>query len=114
ATLANPDRILKPGQFVKVRMGGLQRPDVVTIPQRAVSQSTRGAFVYVVGPDNKAELRNVKLGPWVEQDWVITEGLNPGERVVVEGLTKVQPGITVAPAAGTAQAQAEVQNPAGK
>lgn len=120
ATLKNADRTLKPGQFVKVRVKGLQRPNVLTVPQRAVSQSPGGPFVYVVGDDNKADLRNVKVGEWVGQDWEVKEGLKAGERVIVEGLTKVQPGVAVAPvtapaeAQGQAQAQARTPAPSGE
>ena len=98
ATFKNEDKVLKPGQFVKVHLKGWQRPNTMTVPQRAVSQSPEGAYVYVVGSDNKAERRRVKVGPWAEQDWVVLDGLKEGEQVIVEGLTKVRPETTVVPA----------------
>jgi membrane fusion protein (multidrug efflux system) len=89
---------LKPGQFVKVHLTGWERPNTLVVPQHAVSQSPQGAFVYVVGDDNKAEVRNIKVGAWAGQDWVVLDGLKEGERVIVEGLTKVRPGGSVVPA----------------
>lgn len=94
-TFENPEKKLKPGQFVKVHFKGWERPNTLVIPQRAVSQSPQGAYVYVVGADKKAERRGVKLGSWSETNWIILEGLKEGEHVIVEGLTKVQPGMTV-------------------
>ncbi len=96
-TFANPDRKLKPGQFVKVHIKGWERPNSLSVPQRAVSQSPQGPFVYVVGPDNIVERRSIKVGPWAGDDWIILEGLQAGENVIVEGLTKVMPGIPVNP-----------------
>lgn len=95
ATFKNEGNILKPGQFVKVHLTGWQRPDTLTVPQRAVSQSPAGAFVYVIGADSKAERRPVKLGAWAGQDWIVLEGVKPGEQVIVEGLTKVRGGSVV-------------------
>lgn len=102
----NPDQFLKPGQFVKARIGGWIRPNTITVPQRAVSQSPQGAYVYVVGPENKAELRIITPGEWVGKDWIVQSGLKEGEQVVVEGITKVQPGIVVVPMPADAQANA--------
>lgn len=93
----NPDNTLKPGQFVKVHLRGWVRPDAITVPQRAVSQSPRGPYVYVVGEDNKAEMRIVTTGEWSGNEWVIEDGLKLGERVIVEGLTKVRPDSEVTP-----------------
>jgi membrane fusion protein (multidrug efflux system) len=95
--------MLKPGQYVKVHLKGWERPNTLVVPQRAVSQSPQGAYVYVVGSDNKAERRNVKVGTWADQDWIILDGLQEGERVIVDGLTKVQPGLTVVPASQSGQ-----------
>ncbi len=91
----NPEHTLKPGQYVKIRIRGWQRPNTLTIPQRAVEQSPQGAFVYVLAEGNKAERRPVKVGTWAEKDWIVLDGLKEGERVIVEGLTRVRPGMTV-------------------
>lgn len=103
AVFANADNRLKPGQFLDVSLAGWVRPNTLAVPQRAVGQSPQGAFVYVVGADNKAEYRIVQPGEWSGKLWVISSGLQPGEKVIVEGLVKVQPGIVVVPkdSAGT-------------
>lgn len=101
---ANPERKIKPGQFVKAALRGWVRKNALTVPQRAVSQAPLGSFVYVVGAENKAEMRVIKPGPWTGEDWIIESGLTAGEKIVVEGLTKVQPGIVVKPSAAPAPA----------
>lgn len=98
ATFENPDNLLKPGQFVRAHMRGYVRPNSIAIPQRAVSESPQGSFVYVIGEGNKAELRIIQPGQWTGSDWIIESGLNPGEKVIVEGIVKVQPGVVVNPA----------------
>lgn len=104
----NAANVLKPGQFVKVRLKGWQRPNTLTVPQRAVEQSPQGAFVYVLAEGNKAERRAIKTGSWAEKDWIVLDGLKAGEKVIVEGLTKVRPGITV-----STEAPPGPQGPAG-
>ncbi len=95
ATFKNGDRALKPGQFVKVRLSGWERPNVLTVPLRAVGQTPKGPVVFVVGPDSKAQERVVKTGEWAGDDWIILEGLEAGDQVIVEGLTKVREGAEV-------------------
>ena len=97
ASFANPDFTLKPGQFVKARIVGWMRPDTLTVPQRAVSQSPQGAYVYVVGEDKKASLRHITAGSWSAENWIVESGVKAGDQVIVEGLVKVQPGIEVNP-----------------
>ncbi len=97
ATFDNINNHLKPGQFVRAHMRGYIRPGTIAIPQRAVSESPQGAYVYVIKDDNTAELRIIKPGDWSGSDWIIESGLEAGEKVVVDGLIKVQPGITVVP-----------------
>lgn len=112
ATFDNGGRVLKPGQFIKVFIKGWERPDSLVVPQRAVSQSPQGAYVYVVNQENVVESRPVKIGPWSGDNWVILEGLVEGERVVREGLTKVRPGITVSVEDGGKSADAGAAPPA--
>ncbi|MBN2107478.1 MAG: efflux RND transporter periplasmic adaptor subunit [Deltaproteobacteria bacterium] len=95
ASVENPDGILRPNQFVRVRLKGAVRPKAILVPQTAVQQGSRGHFVWVVGTDDKAELRPVMVGDWRGTDWFITEGLKGGERVVVEGGMTVRPGAPV-------------------
>lgn len=88
----NPDRVLMPGQFVTVRFKGTVKTDVILVPQRAVQQGPKGPIVFVVTEGEKAELRPVKATNWESTQWIIEEGLRPGERVIVEGFHKVTPG----------------------
>lgn len=84
-----------PGQFVKIRIKGYVRTDAILIPQRAVQQGPGGSFVYVINKDEKAELRPIRASTWRGKDWLIEEGLRPGERVVVEGFFRILPGVEV-------------------
>lgn len=95
AEFDNPGVRLRPGQFVKGHIRGWARPNSIAVPQRAVSQSPLGPFVYVVGDDNKAQTRPVQLGEWTGTDWIVKSGLSEGDRIIVEGLTKVRPGAEV-------------------
>ena len=97
ASFSNPEKLLRPGQFARVRAQAQTVKDGILIPQRCVME-LQGLFnVYVVDSGNKAEIREVKVGPKVGSNWLITEGIKPGERVVYEGLQKVRDGVTVNP-----------------
>jgi membrane fusion protein (multidrug efflux system) len=93
----NPSGILRPGQFARIRVVLEDRKDALLIPQRAVQESMEGQIVFVVNENNHVERRRVEAGPRHGSRWVIEEGLLPGERVVVEGLQRVRPGIQVNP-----------------
>jgi membrane fusion protein, multidrug efflux system len=97
AIFPNPDGVLLPGQFVRVRIRGVTLPDAIVVPEPAVSQGPRGPSVYVVGENNTAEVRPVRLGPEVAAGWVIEDGLKGGERVIVDGVIRVRPGAPVRP-----------------
>lgn len=107
AEVPNPDRLLLPGQFVRVRIDAGVRPDGLLVPQRAVAVSPEGASVLVVGEGDVAEARPVELGPLQGGSWLIESGLVAGERVVVDGLQKVQPGQPVQVAGGAAAGSGE-------
>ena len=92
ATFPNPKDLLRPGQFVRARVHGAMRPKAILVPQRAVQQGGKGHFVWVINAENKAEQRPVVVGDWLENDWFITEGLNAGDRVVVDGGLTLRPG----------------------
>ncbi len=93
----NPEGLIRPGQYAKVRAAVETRPGALLVPQLAV-QEVQGAYqVAVVGGDNKVSMRGVKAGPRIDNLWIIDEGLKPGERVIVEGLQKVRDGVTVNP-----------------
>lgn len=95
AELANAEAFLVPGQFVRVRLLGVERPDALLVPQRAVQQGQHGKFVYVVDSDGEAEMRPIEVGGWIGEEWVVESGLAAGDRVVVDGTVKVRPGAAV-------------------
>jgi membrane fusion protein (multidrug efflux system) len=97
ASFPNPERLLRPGQFVRVRVKGQVIKNGILIPQRCVMELQGLHNVYVVAANNKAEIREITVGPKVGSDWLITKGLKPGEKVVYEGLQKVKDGIDVKP-----------------
>ncbi|MGB7947922.1 MAG: efflux RND transporter periplasmic adaptor subunit [Candidatus Binatia bacterium] len=96
ANVANPGGILRPNQFVRVRLNGAIRPNAILVPQRAVQQGAKGHFVWVVNEEKKAESRPVTVGDWHGDDWFINEGLRAGEQVVVDGSLTLHPGAVVA------------------
>jgi membrane fusion protein (multidrug efflux system) len=97
AVFRNPQRLLLPGDFVRVRIEAGVQPNAITVPQSAVQLSGTNASVMVVGANNLAEPRPVKLGQMVGPSWVILEGLQPGDRVIVSGIQMVRPGAPVNP-----------------
>jgi membrane fusion protein (multidrug efflux system) len=100
AELPNKDGSLRPGQFVRVLLGGATWVNAIEVPQRAVQQGPQGNFVWVVNAESKAEPRPVTVGPLVGDRWIIDQGLQAGERIVVDGALKLAPGVTVQPAEG--------------
>ncbi len=94
-TFPNPDSALFPGQFVKVRILGAVRTGVILVPQSAVQQGPKGPIVFVVGAENKVEIRPVQATSWRGSQWSIEDGLREGEQVIVEGLHMIAPGAPV-------------------
>jgi len=95
ATFPNPDALLRPGMYAKVRDVREVQKGVIVLPQRAVAELQGAAQVVVVGDGDKAETRPVVMGERVGNRWVVKSGVKPGERVVVEGLQKVRSGQAV-------------------
>ena len=93
----NPGNFLRPGQYGKIRTATSVRKDALLVPQRAVTEVQGKYMVAVVGVDNKVDIRPVQTAERVDNLWVVLEGLKPGERVVVEGIQKVRPGMPVTP-----------------
>ena len=93
----NPGNLLRPGQFARVRAMTRMQRGAVLVPQRAVSELQGMAQLAVVKPDNTVEFRKVRAGERVGPLWVIDDGLRPGERIIVEGIQKVRPGMPVTP-----------------
>jgi membrane fusion protein (multidrug efflux system) len=123
AEVANKDLLLKPGQFVRVRLGGAVRNNALAVPQVAVLDGAQGKFVYVAEKDKDgkdvAGVRPVTLGEWVELEgvnlWVVESGLKPGDDVIVDGVAKLRPGapIVLGRAPGAPGAPAPGAAPAG-
>ena len=104
AAFANPDIALVPGQFVRVKLNGAIQPNAILVPQRAVLQGQQGKYLYVVGADNKAEIRPVEMGDWYGDDWIVESGLNSGEQIIVDGMGHVVPNMPVNPQQPTGKA----------
>jgi membrane fusion protein (multidrug efflux system) len=95
AKFPNPQKILRPGMFARVRVELGTRKDCMEVPERAVVELQGKTFLWVIGQDGKASQRAVKAGEQNGSNFIILEGIKPGERVVVEGLQKVREGTTV-------------------
>ncbi len=93
----NPGNILRPGGYGRIRTAVRIQKDALLVPQRAVTELQGGYQVAVVDAENKVSIRTVKVGDRVGSQWIIAEGLKPGERVVAEGVQKVRPGAQVNP-----------------
>jgi membrane fusion protein, multidrug efflux system len=106
-TFPNPQNLLRPGMFSRVRAEMGIRKGALVIPQQAVSEVQGRYLVAVVGPENKVSIKPVKVGQWFGQLWVIDEGLKAGEKVVAEGIQKVREGTVVSPKPFGAEVQAE-------
>jgi membrane fusion protein, multidrug efflux system len=109
ATFANPKHVLLPGQFGRIRLEVRKQQDALLVPQRAVEELQGAQSVLTVGAGNKAQARSVVLGERVDANWIVEQGLKPGDRVIVDGLMTLRPGAPIAPqpyrapAAGTEQ-----------
>lgn len=95
ATFKNSDNKLVPGQFVRVKVKGLEWKDSVFVPQKAVLTGEKGRFVYVCEANNTVSARPVRIGEWIGKNVVVVEGLKAKERIVVDGLSKLKPGAPI-------------------
>jgi membrane fusion protein (multidrug efflux system) len=104
ALLPNPQRVLRPGQFVRVRLSGGMRPGAIAIPQRAVLEGPGSKIVLTVNAQGIVEPRPVQVGDWSGEDWIILGGLKAGDQVIVDGVVKARPGspVKVSPPAAAA------------
>lgn len=109
ASFDNPDGRLIPGQFARLRMGQPKPEPALMVNDRAVGTDQNKKFVLVVSPENKAEYREVSLGPIVDTLRVVSSGLKGGERIVVNGLQRVRPGAIVAPQLVGMDSRSELQ-----
>lgn len=97
AEFENPDNILKPGMFARIRVNGDTLSQAIMVPERAVIQQLGSYFVIVIGADNKAIQRSITPGARVGPLWVINSGLAGGDKIVVEGIQKAKPGTLLKP-----------------
>jgi membrane fusion protein (multidrug efflux system) len=115
AEFANAQKLLRPGMFSRIKVDLGVRPDSILVPERAVAELQGKNFVWVVGADNKATQRAVKVGETLGENVLVTEGLKNGDRIVTEGLQKVREGAVVQPMTsaqmGEAAAQAKEAEP---
>ena len=98
AQVPNPDGLLRAGEFVRVVLEGAVRPAAIVVPQRAVMESPKGKYVYIVDAESKSQIRPIEAGNWTGDGWIINSGIQPGDRVVVEGVVKLSlmpPGVPV-------------------
>jgi membrane fusion protein (multidrug efflux system) len=102
ATFANPEAMLRPGQFVQVRVKGAIRPNAILVPQAAVLQGAGGFFVWIVNKEGKAETRPVEVGDWQGNNWFVFKGLSAGDRVVTDGIIRLAAGTPVKIVTGSA------------
>jgi membrane fusion protein (multidrug efflux system) len=107
ALFPNPENILRPGGFVRVRVTVRNIPGALLVPQRAVNELQTSYEVAVVGGENKVQIRSVKVGDRVGMLWAIEEGIRPGDRIIVEGAQKVREGQLVKPMPWTSSAAAK-------
>ena len=97
ATIANTDRSLLPGQYVRIRLAVSEQPDALMVPQVALGSSQLGKYVYVVGKGNKADMRLVSLGPTDGALISVEKGISEGDQVISGNLQKIGPGSLVKP-----------------
>jgi membrane fusion protein (multidrug efflux system) len=114
ATFPNAGHIILPGQFVKVELLDLKRDGALLVPQRSVQQGIAGSYVYVVGDSNKVGIRPVQASSWSGAQWIIDNGIKPGDKVIVDGTQKIFPGATVKPVEYQAAADSGGSQPANR
>ncbi len=95
AVMPNPGQSLLPGMFVRVEFISAKRPDTILIPQQAVIKTPTGHIAWVIDKEGRATRRDLVVGQWLRDDWIIERGLGAGETVVVDGYQKLQPGAPV-------------------
>ncbi|WP_174296503.1 efflux RND transporter periplasmic adaptor subunit [Sphingomonas bacterium] len=114
ALFLNPDGLLLPGMYVRAELVQGVEQQAMLVPQRAVSRDERGnPTALVVGAGDKAELRTLQTSRTIGENWLVTGGVRPGDRVIVEGAMNVRPGMPVTPAPATSNAGPRQASPAG-
>lgn len=114
ANFQNPQQLLIPGQFVRVTTSEAKPTTMPVVPAKAVQQDRKGRYVFVLGKDDRAERRDIKVGQRVKEGWAVTEGLVSGEMVIVEGIQKIANGVQVAPSQAKANQSKSGQSNSGQ
>ena len=109
ALFPNPDGVLLPGMYVRGRLEQAVNENAITVPKQAVQRLTEGSTVFVIDKNNLAEIRRIKTGASCQEKWVVLEGLNVGDKVIVEGIQKVRAGEPVIPVPWEKAAQSEAK-----
>jgi membrane fusion protein (multidrug efflux system) len=100
ARFPNPEALLLPGMYVRAVFSPVEAKDAILAPQQAISRDVKGnATALVVNGDSKAEMRTLVADRTVGDKWLVTSGLQPGDRLIVEGLSRIKPGQSVKPVA---------------
>lgn len=113
ASFPNPGNVLRPGQFGRVSAATEMRRGALLVPQAAVQELQGMEQIYVAGSDNRVRVVNVKLGPQSGSDWIIENGLKPGDRVITDNVQKLRDGSLVSPHEVSAEAAVRTSNPTG-
>jgi membrane fusion protein (multidrug efflux system) len=101
ASFPNPGSYLRPGQFARVRVPVAVRENAILVPQRAIQELQGAKTVMIVDAQNKVQVRTIKLGDKADNYYIVLEGLNAGDRVIVEGMQKARPGSEVKPSSSS-------------
>jgi membrane fusion protein (multidrug efflux system) len=113
ASFPNPGNVLRPGQFGRVTAETEMRQNAILVPQMAVQELQGTKQVYIAGPDNRAHIVNVTLGPQAGNDWIITSGLRPDQCVITSNVQKLRDGAPVRTREISEQAAIETSSPTG-
>ena len=97
----NPKHFLRPNQFARLRFIVSEREDAILVPQRAVLRSQGANTVYLVGEDDRVVVRSIGVAGIVGENMLVSEGVSPGDRIVLEGHQKIRPGMKAIPSAGS-------------
>jgi membrane fusion protein (multidrug efflux system) len=111
AEFSNPERILRPGMFGRIKVDLGTRPNSILVPERAVAELQGKNFVWVIDADSKATQRPIKVGDNIGGQFLVLEGLKPGERIVVDGIQKVREGAPVKAVTAAELAQSQAGKP---
>ena len=115
AVVPNPRGLLLPGMFVRAVVNEAQTPNAILVPQQGVTRDPRGgAVALVIDAQNKAQSRSIEIGQAIGDSWLVTKGLQPADRVIIEGLQRIRPGMTVRPVPAGSPPRPALQGQSGR